>query len=219
MTNFNAWLLVSIAEDLDDKLNQTMVLDDANYNQQFHAQREMLVRFYDFFHRHLAHILSQMDSDIGTLRARGFDSNMRRLFGQVYKRLEEIYKKIDTNKPYPAAQELVDYVGDRHHRSIIDNLEFLAQHHLKATKPETAIPLASSMKHILEARSLPMVKELAEKLQEHMQEFPLIQLPPLTPIPPPGFTPAIEHPAQQVGEGEVTNPAIPLPGMPAKVKP
>jgi hypothetical protein len=212
MTSFNAWRMIALAEELEKKLDQTLMIGDGNnYNRQFHAQREMLARFYDFFHRYLRQVLSQMESDLGTLKGRNFDPNMRRLMVDVYRRLEEIFKKTDERKPYLAAQQLVDYVGDRHHRSVIDNLEFLAKHHLEATTPETAAPLPTNVRHIMEAESLPMVKRLVEKLKEHMEQFPLIDIPLPTPIPPPGLTPAVEHPAQPIGEQQVTNPAIPKP--------
>jgi hypothetical protein len=209
MTSYRTSRLIALAVEMEQKLDQTMMIGDGgNYNQQFQAQREMLTRFYDFFHRHLRQAMSQMESDIGILKVRGFDPNMRRLFIEVYKQMEEIYKHTSETKPYLAAQEFVDYVGDRHHRSIIDNLEFLAKHHLETTKPQTMAPLPKSMRHIVEVESPKMIKELAEKLKQHMEQFPLIAAFTPTPIPP-RPEPAVEHPTQPAGEGEKTNPAIP----------
>lgn len=204
MTTFHIGRLVALADEFEEKLDKTVnLVNKDDYNIRFQAQREMLARFFQFFQRRLRTILSQMESDLGTLRERGFDANMRRLMAKVYAHLEEIFKKIDEEKPYFTAQELVDYVGDRHHRSIIDNLEFLAKHQLETTQPEVSGTLPPNVRQIITAESLPMLKDLATKLQQHMEQFPLLTYPIPTP-PPPRENPAAQHPGGVASQEEAT---------------
>jgi hypothetical protein len=214
MTSFYVQQLIILAEELENKLNETYVIPGrADYNTKFHAQRERLAKFHEFFSRTLRTILGQMESDIGTLKARDFDPNMRRHMVTVYRDLEKIFKEINPEKPYIAAQKLVDYVADRHHRSVIDNLEFLANHHLESTKPEAVGPLPKNVSMIVAITSLEMLKTLAQKLKYHMDQFPLIEVQLPSTVPPPRLVPAVEHPAQPISGEQATNPAIPKPKL------
>lgn len=175
-----------------------------DYNNKYQAQRDMLAKFHSFFSSHLRATIGQMESDLGTLRERDFDKDMWSLLARLYKHLETIYGHINFEKPYSAARELVEYVNDRRHRSVIDNLEFLAHHHLEKTTPETSFPLPSVLKHITEAKSLEMLKELATQAKEHIENNPLIVEPITTPPPGKRDVPGAEHPSVAIGPEEKT---------------
>lgn len=172
-------LAIKVADD-----NKTVILDDKSINRQFQYQRDMLQKFYDVFSRKLRAIIAQLESEIGTLKMRRFDRNMMRLMAKVKGALEEIYMSIKEPKPYPAAEKLVAYVMDRDKgRDIISNLEFLATHHLDATKPEVSAPMPAGMTHAT-IQSFKELKELARKLQDHMSNNPLLPEPGSNPPPP-----------------------------------
>ncbi len=197
--------IIALADEFEQQTTMTDPTDRRNdYNVKYQVQRDMLAKFYDFFHSRLRTVMGQMESNLGTLRARNFDKDMWNLLVRVYKHLENIYSHINHDKPYLAAQELVDYVNDRQRRAVIDNLDFLARHHLEQTKPETLAPLPPIAKHITEAESLGNLKELAAQIKEHMEKNPLIAEPITTPPPGRRENPAAQHPDQPVGPEALT---------------
>lgn len=202
MTSPKVLQLIALAEEFEQKTIVTGP-DKGEYNRKFQAQREMLAKFYDSFRSELRSTMGQMEGDLATLRERHFDKAMLALLAKVYRHLEEIYQHLTPEKPYKAAEELVNFVNERHQRSVIDNLQFLAKHHLEKTKPETLAPLPATVRHITEAKSLSMLKELAAEVRAHMDQFPLIDG--LTPTPiPPRMEPSILGPEEKAGPQDVT---------------
>lgn len=178
MTNAQVSKLLTLANAFSIKLADekgTVVLDDkSNINQRFHIQREMLEKFQDIFSRKLRAILGELDGDILTLRERKFDPKMWRLVVRVKSDLEEIFKPINNSKPYVAAQKLVNYVANK--TAILDNLDFLIQQHLQATESEVRLPMMPGVRHA-QVKAFKELKELAGKLQQHMENNPLLPEP------------------------------------------
>lgn len=186
MTNPKVSALLALANKLSKKIadDDTIISEEKNNaNKQFQYQREMLQKFSDVFSRKLRAIISQLESEMGTLKLRKFDPNMLRLMAKVKGSLEEIYMSIKEVKPYPAAYRLIEYITQRNQgRDIINNLEFLATHHLDSTRPEVMSPLSSGLKHAT-IQSFKELRELAAKLQSHMENNQLLLEPGSNPPP------------------------------------
>lgn len=197
--------IIALADEFEQQTSVPEPTDHRNdYNVKYQTQRDMLAKFYNFFHNRLRATIGRMESDLGTLKERNFDKSMWSLLARLYKHLESIYARVSQEKPYSAAQELVDYVNDRQRRAVIDNLDFLARHHLESTKPETSTPLPSTVKQVGEAESLGMLSSLADQIKEHMEKNPLIVEPITTPPPAKRETPGAQHPSVAIGPEEKT---------------
>lgn len=153
----------------------------SNKNEQFRLQREKLGHFAHDLLLRLRMLISEMEGDLKVLRIKSFDKKMWKIFARLWNHLVDVAKSIDANKPYQSAQVIVDLVKTRPHKAIIDNLEFLVQHHLK----QTAVDFAPGpLLQPVQVRSLKLLKALADYLENYMQENPLIDIPGSIPPPP-----------------------------------
>lgn len=163
-------------------------------NEQFAKQRERLSEFYDHFSNGLRRIRNELENEVSVLRDRDFDPKMWQLLVKVFRAVVEIYKEISPEKQYIAAEKLVHYVFDRQTAMYIDNLDFLAKHHLKETNVDfKAGPVLGHP----QMRSLDDLKTLAHGLREFMNRYPLIK--PLT-TPPPAM--GLQQIVQDIGNEE-----------------
>ena len=175
-------------------------------NNEFQAQRERMAKFYENFSTDLRRIRNEMGSELGTLKQRAFDTAMFRLLAKVYDTLTDFHKQIDPEKPYIAAEKLVHYVLDKPNAPYIDNLDFLAKHHLKKTNVDFGA--GKTLIHP-EMRSLDKLKILAHEARTFMARYPLIM--PFTQSNPPVSLPDIVQDKgpqveQKPGEEAKTNP-------------
>jgi hypothetical protein len=173
-------------------------------NQQFQEQRVQLSKFYEYFSNKLRKILLEMESDQFTLKERNFDPGMLRLLAHMIGTLTSIKHELNEGKPYIAAQKLVEYIMGHTGRSIIENLEFLSQHHLK----NTSIDLKPhSLLKEPEIHSFKQLQSLANYLKIYMIGHPLVTAPS---EPPPAFLPPQEDiPAFFAGKEDKTVPGVP----------
>lgn len=153
---------------------------EAPTNMKYQAQREKLAQFYDYFTGNLRAITNELGGDIVVLRERKFNSKMLKMMSDVYQDLIELGKSISSEKPYDAAEKLVNYVLNKPTGPVIDNLDFLAKHHLKTTNVDF---LEDKMLKHPQIRSLDKLKILSNQLSKFMAENPLI-LPPSPSGPP-----------------------------------
>lgn len=183
----------------------TVVLQPAR--NEYQVQREKLSEFFDKFFAQLRRIIAEMGNDLSTLKYRVFDAKLFRMFAQVYDNLITIHKEMKEDKPYIAAEKLVHYVLDRPTRLILENLDYLAKNHVKATNVD--IKETRVLKHP-QIRSLDQLRQLALELKEYMEQNPLI-VPPGTSSPPEPRLMEIqkELPEFKAEQGDKTNPAIP----------
>lgn len=150
-----------------------------NDNQQFAQQRERLAKFYDSFSDGMRRIRNEVENEVSVLKERDFDPKMWKLYVNMFRTVVDIYRSIDPEKPYIAAEKLVHYVFDRQTAMYIDNLDFLAKHHLKQTNidfksgPVFGHPII---------RSIEELKSLAHAVREFMNRYPMIK--PITTPPP-----------------------------------
>jgi len=193
MTSSNILRLIALAEELQQKIDQTVVLEGnkPKLNEQFEAQREFGRQFND----KLRALLSELNGDLYTLQARRFDSKMWRLLVNVKSELEKILSSLKENRPHEAAWKLVDYVNNRSTKSILDNLEFLSQHHMHTTQPTGKLP--PTTKHT-EIQFFQHLKGLATELKAYMELNPPLPVPGSGP-PPPRENPAAQHPDIAIG--------------------
>lgn len=174
----------------------------------FTAQRERLARFYDNFTRQLRIIISEMGSDLFTLKNRDFDGKIFKMFAKVYQDLISLSKEIKEDKPYIAAQKLVHYTLEKPNRSLLENIDFLAKHHTKSTNVD--FKPTSVLKHP-EIRSLDALTKLATQLKEFMTQHPMVEVLLPSTVPPPRLRETVETiPEFQTGPGEKTNAALPF---------
>jgi hypothetical protein len=170
-------------------------------NNEFQVQRERLVKFYEKFSTDLRRIRNELGSEIETLKMRGFDRKMFQLLVKVYENTTELHKEIDPEKPYIAAEKLVHYVLDKPNAPYIDNLEFLAKHHLKRTNVDFGA--GKNLQHP-EMHGLENLKRLAMELRAFMAQHPLV-LPPSQSNPPAGFAESLRDvPAFFAGKEDKT---------------
>lgn len=141
------------------------------HNMEYEDQRNRLSKFYDHFTRQLRVIINEMEGDLWMLRQRKFDSKLLKALSGVREELITIFKGIQEDKPYRAAEKLVNYVTNRSSKMILDNLDFLAKHHLQVTN-EDFVP-SPRMQHP-QVHSLDALNKLATELKEFMEKNPLI---------------------------------------------
>lgn len=190
--------LIALAEELDQKIDHTQIFqgNKPSLNELFEAQRE----FGRGFNSQMRAILHELDGDVFTLKQRQFDPNMMRLLIKVKGDLEHILPRIRESNPHEAAQRLVDYVEGRNTGPVLDNLDFLIQHHLKATQED--VPNMPSLKNA-EVNAIQKLKKLAQELKTYMDLNPSLPVPGSSP-PPPRENPATQHPDMPIGPEAVT---------------
>lgn len=155
----------------------------------FSAQRQKIWQFHD----HLRSLLGQMEGDIVSLRESGFDLKMMKMYLQAYRTLRELFRTFNKDKPYEMAEKFVQFVLSRHSGAVLDNLDFLIQHHLGTG-------------HFSVLNTL---KELAVRVKHLITTSP--HIPGSSDPPPPPARPTVIAPEDHTpGEPlDVTNPAIP----------
>jgi hypothetical protein len=159
----------------------------------FKHQQKRMTEFAHSFQTKLRVVIAEMEHDIGTLRDRKFDRNMQKMMIQIWENLVNIYRSFHQDRPYEAASKLVGYVHEKQTKDVINNLDFLAKHHVKKTNIDFA-PM-SVLEHP-EIRSLTLLTSLAAYLENYMKENPLLEK--TKPIPisyPPNTTPTWRPPA------------------------
>lgn len=175
------------------------------HNEEYQEQRNRLSQFYDHFQKQLRIIVNEMDGDLFTLRHRGFDPKMFKLFSTVYQNVLDLFKSIQEDKPYRAAEKVISYVTNRPTRIVLENLNFLAKHHVQATNVDFAPN--KTLQHP-QIRSIDALNKLALELKEYMAQNPLI-VPPgqarsEVPTEPPPRDKAVFGPESKLGPEDKT---------------
>lgn len=143
----------------------------------FKHQRQRMSEFAHQLKTKFRVLIAEMESDIGMLRANRFPQDMQKIFIQVWNHLINIYRNFHEDRSYETASKLVDYVKSRNTRAIIENLDFLAQHHLQ--NPNKDAPKTS-------IKSLKLLLNFADYLENYMKENKLLSNPKIiTPMLPP----------------------------------
>lgn len=140
---------------------------------QVSLQSDRLFKFHEHLSKTLLRIISELGSEISTLKTRTFDTKMMGLFNKLYQDLINAYKHITENNPYVAGQELVRLVLEKPSSSIIANLDFLAKHHLQSTN-EKGLRTGELLQHP-QIKSLDQLKTLAEYCRTFMSKYPMLQ--------------------------------------------
>lgn len=160
----------------------------------FKHQRQRVTEFSHQFHTKLGVLIKEMEYDISVLRERGFDRDMRKMMTGIWNHLIELNRTFNQDKPYETAKKLVSYVKSKDTKAVIDNLDFIAKHHIKKTNVDF-IP-TQTLVHP-EIRSLQLLLNLADYLDHYMKTNPLLGETVITPAPPPptSLTPTFRPPA------------------------
>jgi hypothetical protein len=137
-------------------------------------ERQMLMDFGWDFNRKLGAIISELGGEFLTLKERHFDPKLLQMLAKVHKELIEIKIKLTQHNPYEAATKLVHYVLSKPVAPIIDNLDFLAKHHLSTTNVD--FESGKFLAHP-QMRSLDKLKSLALELKKFMDEHQVQPLP------------------------------------------
>ena len=153
----------------------------------YQEQRDRLSKFHDHLKRQLRIIISEMEGDLWMLRQRKFEPKLFKTMSNVREELITIFKSIQEDKPYRAAEKLVFYATNRSTKMILDNLDFLAKHHLQVTN-EDFTPSARVQQP--QIHSFDALNALVSQLKEFMIKHPLIVPPGAAPsevptVPPP----------------------------------
>jgi len=151
-----------------DPIQPTGVLGDGLYQN----QQNQLSEFAHHFQTKFGVILAEMEHDIGILRERKFDKNAEKHFTQIWMHLMQIRQEIKEDKPYEAANQLIQYVKSPQTETIIEELNFKIQAFLKETNVDF-IPLPV-FKHP-EVKSLKLLASFADFLEKYIAENPLIK--------------------------------------------
>lgn len=159
-----------------------------------HVQSEQLRMFSEHLQIKLRVLISEMEHDISTLKHRGFDKEMWKMLTGVWMHLVGINQGLTREGPLVAAKKLVDYVRDRGTRAVIDNLDFLAKHHLKKT--DVDFTPNQIMVHP-EIRSLTLLTSLVDYLENYLRSQEMEDKP-ATPVTPTTTTPTWRPPRLSV---------------------
>lgn len=172
----------------------------------YQEQRDRLAKFHDHFKRQLRVIINEMEGDLWVLKQRRFDPKLFKALGNVREELINIFKSIQEDKPYRAAEKLVFYATNRPTKMVLDNLDFLAKHHLQVTNEDF---VTSAMLQHPKIHSIDALNKLVLELQDFMTNNPLI-VPPGTAtseaptVPPPARGPVVIEPENKLGPEEKT---------------
>lgn len=185
-------------------------------NQQFQEQRERVTIFFEAFYKEFAGAVNLMESDINTLKLKGFDSDMLKIMTSLYHSLVEYRKTITDIKSklgvvaiYDRINKIYEYVFSRKTLPIIDNLEFLIQHFLKNNQVDF---LPSTHLTQSKVESFKKLKNVLVNAKNFMNKYPLLDMasesiPPAIPaLVNESVTPHI--PAEALDK---TNVAVPMP--------
>lgn len=193
-------------QQLAQKFANTTLFDT---NQKFQHQRVRLKQFAYDLRLKLGMLVREMEHDIGLLRDRGFSKDMHKMYIKLWNDIIGIYKKLDMEKPYSAAESFLTYAKNKHVRDIVDNLDFLAEHHLKKTnvdfKPSPTLEQP-------QLKSLKLFKNLTQHLEIYLKDNPLLPVPMTTPstsIDIPLLNVKPEPPAPSAGQTDKTFPGVP----------
>lgn len=175
-------------------------LNDTNFQNE---QQKMLGNFYENFYRKILNIINELNGDLTVLKERQFDDKMTKLLSKIHNDLIDIIKKTDPHKPYGGANQLIHFVLEKPNSSIIDNLDFLAKHHIANTNiniitgPVVGHPKITSLDHL---------KSLAKQLQDFINKNPIS----LGSIPSSKLQENMQNvPSFPSGNEDITNPGIP----------
>jgi hypothetical protein len=156
-------------------------------------------------HLKLKTVLVELEHDTSILKMRGFDQDMLKLFTEVWRHLENIYFRFSQFNPHQTARQIVEYLNDKHTKSVINNLIFLTEHHVKTTNVPGFIPGKALINpEIKGLKLLLQLEKFAEEIlrqptlspsqptwrppsTQSMQAVKIPKLPPLktiTPLPP-----------------------------------
>ena len=150
------------------------LIEKSPVNVEFHAQRQRFSDFFDMFRKNMRTIIGEIGGEMTTLKARDFDPKMLALFNKVYHDVIEIYRETRESDPYVPAKKLVQLVLEKPNSSIIENLDFLAKHHLA----QTNVDFKESQSLVNpQIRSLGLLKSLANQLKQFMDTYPLVKAP------------------------------------------
>lgn len=150
-------------------------------NEQFRLQRERLEHFSHDLLLRLRMLISEMEGDLKVLKIKNLDKKVWKIFAKLWGQLIEIAKHLDSGKSYQSAQAVIDLVKTRPHKAIVENLEFLIQHHLKQTEVNFE---PGPLLQPVQVRSLKLLKALADYLEKYIQDNPLLNYPGSNPPPP-----------------------------------
>jgi hypothetical protein len=184
-----------------------------NLNQKFQEQRVRTNHFFDVFIKQFSESVSLIESDIHTLKLKGFDNDTLKIMAKLLSNLQD-YRKHLYNKDretgtfdiYPRVQKISNYVLDRNNLAIIDNLEFLTQHFMKNNQVDF---LPSKLLTQSKLNGLKLLKRTVLAAKEYMDKNPLLSAPGSNP------PPMIMEPNQfgdeiKAGPTDATNPGIPV---------
>lgn len=201
--------VLQIMKKYADEGNQPTVMLEQSEGR-FTHQRKRLEEFAHHLQTKLRVVLTEMEHDISVLKMRGFDKNMWKLLVEVWQHLEGIYKSFHQDRPYETANKIVNYLNDRNTRAIIENLDFLGQHHVKKTNVDFA-PTPNFINP--EIRSLKLLMTLSSYLENYVKENPLVEKPKspfmnpiITPMPPKPEIPTWRPPEAQVATPVIIPP-------------
>lgn len=176
-------------------------------NTDYQEQRDKLAQFYDFFAKQLRRIINEMGGDMFVLKERGFDPKLLKKFAEVQDALVKIMKSIDEDKPYIAAEALVQFATERMTAAILENLDVIIAHHLQKTNVDFGT--SKLLKHP-EVDSLKNISALAKQLKRFMEKNPLIVPPRASEIPARLQDNIKDLPTFSAGHEDKTNPAVPI---------
>jgi len=127
-----------------------------------------LEKFSHEFRLKLRAVLAELEHNLGLLKLRAFDKDMLKLLFGVWRHLENLYLNFDQHDPYQTARQIVQYLNDKHTKSVIDNLIFLTEHHVKTTNVKDFTPSKTFVNP--EVRGLKLLLQLGKFAEEALRQ-------------------------------------------------
>jgi hypothetical protein len=104
-----------------------------NVNTPNTANQEKLENYGHELHMKFRAVLAELEHDASLLKMRNFDPEMLKLLVGIWRHLEKLFVGMNQEQPLKTAHQIVQILNDRHTKAVIDNLIFLAEHHVKST--------------------------------------------------------------------------------------
>jgi hypothetical protein len=145
----------------------------AHYPQprQLQEQHIKLEQFAEHLRKNLRQITNELGGEIVSLKERQFDPKMLKMMVKIMQTLNDLTNNVRDEQPYTVGERLVQSVLEKPNSTIIDNLDFLAKHHLKQTNLAV---LPHSKLTQPELHSLDRVRQLAAQVKSYMSSNPVL---------------------------------------------
>lgn len=137
-------------------------------------EKERLLDFKSQLNTQFGNILNELEGDLLTLRIKKFPKEDWRELVKLHRQLLDFKKSLLDDKPYAAAQKIIDVVNNRNIKAKLTTFNHIINHFLENNQVDLESGPNSGLKQV-SVNSLTKLQEFAQKLRNYMIEHPLME--------------------------------------------